>query len=67
VVWLVPVVPSPGLDIDHAELDAYRPSYKCLCYVLARRGQDSNQDLPGEDKPETVAKLYGEASDWIFA
>jgi hypothetical protein len=35
--------------------------------VLARRGQDSNQDLPGEDKPETVAALYSEASDWIFA
>ncbi len=64
---LVPVIPSAPINIDTKELASYRTSYQGLCYVLARTGLQSNQDLPGEDKPETVAKVYRDASDWFFA
>ena len=64
---LVPVVPGQPITIDTQELAAYRESYQGLCYVLARTGLTSSTDLPGEDKPETVAKVYQAASNWFFA
>ncbi|WPC17728.1 hypothetical protein N6G94_01505 [Pediococcus inopinatus] len=64
---LIPVVPGTPIKIDTKELTSYRPSYQGLCYILARMGLQSSQDLPGEDKPETVAKVYRDASDWLFA
>ena len=64
---LVPVVPDQPVKIDTKELSSYRESYQGLCYVLARTGQKSSQDLPGEDKPETVAKVYDDESAWFFA
>lgn len=64
---LVPVIPSAPINIDTKELASYRTSYQGLCYVLARTGLQSSQDLPGEDKPETVAKVYRDASEWFFA
>ena len=63
---IVPAVPGEEITIDAVELANYRPSYQALCYVLARTGETSDQDLPGEDKPETVTKLYEEASAWMF-
>lgn len=64
---LVPVVPGKPIKIDTKELASYRESYQGLCYVLARTGFESSDDLPGEDKPETVEKVYADASDWFFA
>ncbi|WP_164512671.1 nuclear transport factor 2 family protein [Loigolactobacillus iwatensis] len=64
---LIPAVPGQAIAIDTKELATYRSSYQGLCYILARTGLQSSQDLPGEDKPETVAKLYNEASAWFFA
>ncbi|WP_390405544.1 hypothetical protein [Lacticaseibacillus jixiensis] len=64
---LVPVVGGKPIKIDTKELATYRESYQGLCYVLARTGLTSSADLPGEDKPETVAKVYQDASDWFFA
>ena len=64
---IIPVVPGSEITINTAELDTYRASYKGLCYVLSRTGQTSDQDLPGEDKPETIEKLYNDASVWLFA
>lgn len=63
---LVPVFPGAEIKIDTKQINKYRQSYKNLCYVLARTGEESDQNLPGEDKPETIEKLYYEASDWIF-
>ncbi|GAY71953.1 hypothetical protein NBRC111893_99 [Lentilactobacillus kosonis] len=27
---------------------------------------ESRQDLPGDDQPETVEKVYRNASDWFY-
>lgn len=63
---LIAVVPGAGITIDPKELAGYRPSYQGLCYVLARTGQTSDQELPGEDKPEMIEKLYDDASGWLL-
>ncbi|KRN18142.1 nuclear transport factor 2 family protein [Lacticaseibacillus camelliae] len=64
---LVPVVPGQPIKIDTQELASYRESYQGLCYVLARTGLKSSADLPGDDKPVTVEKVYADASNWFFA
>lgn len=63
---IVPVIPTSTIPLDAARLEDYRASYKCLCYVQSLEGETSDQELPGEDRPETVEKLYREASEWIF-
>lgn len=63
---IVPVFPDSEIKIDTEKINKYRESYKCLCYVLSRTGEESDQNLPGEDRPETIEKLYNEASKWIF-
>ena len=64
---LIPVVPGQPIQIDTKELASYRESYQGLCYVLKRTNLPSSQDLPGEDQPETVEKVYSDASKWFFA
>lgn len=64
---LVPVVPDQPVNIDTAELASYRESYQGLCYVLARTGMQGGDNMPGDDKPETVAKVYTAASEWFYA
>ncbi len=63
---LVPVFPCVSLEIDPGEIDQYRESYKCLSYILSRAGQTPDQNQPGEDRPETIKKLYDEANEWLF-
>jgi len=63
---LVPTLPGSNLKLDNAKINQYRESYKCLCYVLSRSGQKADQGQPGDDQPETVEKLYAEASEWFF-
>lgn len=62
---LLPVLPSSDLDIDPSELSEYRSPYQCLCYVLKQKGITCNQELPGEDRPDTVNALYQSVSNWI--
>lgn len=64
---LVPVVPGQPIKIDTKELSSYRESYQGLCYVLKRTGLEGTDDLPGDDKPETVEQVYTAASEWYFA
>lgn len=63
---LVPVFPGANIVLDVGKINRYRDSYKILCYVLSRTGEESDQNLPGEDRPETIEKLYREASEWVF-
>lgn len=64
---LTPVVPGLPINIDTKELASYRESYQGLCYVLSRTGHEATDDEAGDDKPETVEKLYSDASKWFFA
>lgn len=64
---LIPAVPGIPIKLDTKELASYRDSYQGISYVLPRTGHKVANDLPGDDKPETVAKLYNDASKWFFA
>lgn len=64
---LVPVFPGAEIKVDTVQINKYRQSYKNLCYVLSRTGEQSDQNLPGEDEPETIEKLYQEASKWVYS
>lgn len=62
---LVPATPGEKVPDIAPLVKDYRESYKNLCYVLSLQGLKSGQDLPGDDKPETVQKLYDETSRWM--
>ena len=64
---LIPVVPDPKAFVDPAEFEKYRKSYKCVSWLFDHNGLPCADDLPGDDKPETVQKLYDEVSEWFFA
>lgn len=64
---LVPVVPDARAAVDPKEFEKYRPSYKCVSWLFEKTGMPCSQELPGDDKPETVQKLYDEASEWFYA
>jgi hypothetical protein len=62
---LAPVNPADRLEIDRAELIAYRPSYRFISYTLRRIGRPINLHLAGDDRPELVAAVYAEADAWL--
>ena len=64
---LIPVIPTKNFEIDPSKINKYRESYKCLSYALELQGLPCNQELPGEDRLETITALYEEASLWLFA
>lgn len=63
---LTPVIPVANFGIDPDKINKYRESYKCLCYTLELQGLSFSQDLPGDDRPETVAALYEDAGRWLY-
>jgi hypothetical protein len=63
---LAPVNPSDHLEIDRAELQEYRPSYRFLCYTLHSIGRTVDATLPGDDRPDLISALYTEAEDWLL-
>ena len=60
---LIPVVPSAALDAS--EFEKYRPSYKCLSWVLDKRGIPCSDRLPGDDRPSIVEELYTDTTNWL--
>lgn len=62
---IIPTVPMGGLQIKPEELRQGRYSYQCLAYVLKRRGETINENLPGEDKPDTIKELYQNVFSWL--
>ncbi len=64
---LVPAVPGERLAIAADEVAGYRRSYRLLSYLLASQGYAVNHELPGEDRPETVAAILHDADAWLAA
>jgi hypothetical protein len=60
----VPVVPGQTLHVDPNDLASFRASYRLLSYVLSRIGYAVKGELPGEDRPESVAALEEELFGW---
>lgn len=63
---LVPATPGPQVPDLTDKVRGYRESYRNLSYVLSLQGLPSGDDLPGDDKPETVQRLYDETNAWMF-
>lgn len=63
---LIPATPGRNVPDVSPMVKEYRESYRNLSYVLSLQGLQAEQDLPGDDKPETVQKLYDETNRWIF-
>ena len=53
------------LDLDEVELARYRPSYRYLTHTLKVLGRDPRNDLPGMDRPESVAALREAEQAWL--
>lgn len=64
---LLPVAPDGKMPALPEAVKDYRESYRYLSYVLSIQGFESQQDLPGDDCPETVEGLYAETNQWMFA
>ena len=62
---LTPTILGQTVAIDLGEMKSFRPSYRNLAYSLSLKGYRTNPDLPGEDRPETVARLMQEVNDWL--
>jgi hypothetical protein len=62
---LTPALPNTHLNIDPAELAAYRPSYRCLAWDLNRKGYQVGDDHLGDDQPEAVQRQYTEEITWL--
>ena len=62
---IAPVIASKEGLLDEKEFSKYRPSYQCISWVFEKNGMPCNQDLPGDDKLDTVQKLYDETNKWL--
>jgi hypothetical protein len=62
---ILPALPMSNPDWSRAEFAVFRPSYRCLCFFLAKMGKEINDELPGEDRPETIAAIYAEYGVWL--
>ena len=59
-----PAIAGQSIVIAPAELSQYRPSYRNLSWSLAKGGYEVNNDLPGEDRPETVTAILEDVFGW---
>lgn len=62
---LIPVSPVQRVTIDETRLARYRSSYRFLSYLLEQTGVAPRDDLPGEDRPETVEPLLAADECWL--
>ncbi|MDG2175842.1 MAG: nuclear transport factor 2 family protein [Gammaproteobacteria bacterium] len=60
----IPAIPGVVADISPEKLKQFRPSYRNLSYCLELAGFEVNNELPGEDRPETVAAIMEEVFGW---
>lgn len=59
------IYPDGTFRPDRTELAQLRPSYANLMYRRIKYGGQPDNTCAGEDKPETVEKLYRESSIWL--
>ena len=64
--FLQPCNPNQHVMLDEAELATYRPSYKFLTATLKYLGRQPKDDMPGVDRPETVAALRSGEQAWLL-
>jgi hypothetical protein len=62
---LAPAVLGDTVELPRELLFGFRPSYRNLCYSLHLVGYQPRQDLPGEDRPESVRALLSNVYAWL--
>lgn len=63
-----PVIPTPRtLELDFGDLEAFRPRYRCLYWLLTEKGYNVKQTLPGVDRQQSVDGVLNRASEWLGA
>ncbi len=62
---LQPCNPAQHIMFDEGELSTYRLSYRYLTATLKYLGREPKDDLPGYDRPDTVASLISHERDWL--
>ena len=62
---IVPADPTQIPKIDHGLFAGLRRSYRSIAYVMAKSGFPVRDDLPGIDKPQTVAFLRSQEEQWL--
>ncbi len=61
---LVAAIPGQVPPVTPEEVAGYRKSYRMLCHLLGQTGYVPNQELAGEDRPETAAAMIAEVYGW---
>ena len=62
---LAPVNPQQVPQLEDKLLAGLRPSYRFIAYLTSKAGHVVRDDLPGVDKPETVAALRAAELRWL--
>lgn len=63
---LIPAYPTDRINLHPADFAHYRQACQCHAYIQDIDGAVCYQDQPGQDRPETVDKLYEEADKWLL-
>ena len=57
-------IPGISVPVTFEDLKHFRKSYRVLPYLLTLKGYAPNNELAGDDKPETVAALMSAGFGW---
>lgn len=63
--YIMPTVPFPGATLTLPLTAGTRDSYRCIAWVLSKRGFTINQTLPGVDRPDSCDELMAKAFAWL--
>jgi hypothetical protein len=61
----VPAILGQTASLPIEELSRYRASYRNMSYSLRLRGYQPNNDLAGEDRPESVRAILNKVYGWL--
>ena len=65
---IIPAAPQPSDTIaSFAEAEKFPKAYRYSAWLLSTIGIKSRDNLPREDDPESVAKVFAENQAWINA
>ena len=62
---LYSVQPGQAPVLDEVRLNSYRLSYRYTAYMLTELGLSPRDDLPGDDRPETVTAVRAAEQNWL--
>ena len=62
------VAVDPGVTMTVFEgVEKFRKSYRHFAWFISLKGVKMSEDLPGDDKPDSVAQVMKESQGWLLA